>query len=74
MSIVHQDDSYGRLVALCAREGYALCIATLKKGMELRVESNGERLSKGARISTPFQPGHENTAASYLLGKLRAAA
>lgn len=70
MSIVHESDAYGRLVALCRREGYALELATLKKGMMLMVFGpKGGR--KGAAL---FHPGQENEAAAHLLGKLKTAA
>jgi hypothetical protein len=70
VSIVHESDAYGRLAAFCRREGYALELTTLKKGMMLIVLG-----PKGGRKgSALFHPGQENEAATYLLGKLKAAA
>lgn len=67
MSVVHEDDAYGRLMGLCVRLNYSLEIATLRKGMSMRIIGPG----RDAQISTPFTPGKENSAAAVLLRKLR---
>jgi hypothetical protein len=70
MSVVHTDDAYGRLAALCWRQNYSLEVWTLKKGAELRVIGPG----RDAQVSAKFKPGRENSAAATLLRKLRTTA
>lgn len=70
MTLVHESDAYGRLVAVCNRMDYSLEISRTGSSFELRVVGPG----KDARISSQFRPGRENGAAAILLRKLRTAA